>query len=91
MSDPCPIECPNRERPNVLKVFGLTVDPIGLTLHFAVVAILLIPASRRSMSADFTWKEGAGWLGAIALFSALVQVSPTQRLDASMKLFEKIR
>lgn len=88
---PCPIECPNRSKLPVrgLCIFGQTIDPVEILVHFAVLTVLLVPASRRANSETFTWQEGAGWFGVIACASAIVRLAPTDRLNAYKQLLPK--
>jgi hypothetical protein len=94
MSEPvslCPDDCPNRGKPVArgICVFGQHIDPVEILVQFAVLTVLLIPASRRANSDNFTWQEGAGWFGVIAVASALVRLAPTDRLNAYKQLMGK--
>lgn len=86
---PCPVECPNRIQPNRIRIFGQALDPVEILVQFAVVVVLLIPASRRANSETFTWQEGAGWFGALACASAIIRLAPTDRLNAYKQLLPK--
>lgn len=70
-------------------MFGQHIDPVEILVQFAVLTVLLIPASRRANSDNFTWQEGAGWFGVIAVASALVRLAPTDRLNAYKQLMGK--
>ncbi|GEM_PF-5708873 len=85
----CPIDCPNRAKANRIRIFGQPIDPVEILVHFAVLTVLLVPASRRANSENFTWQEGAGWFGVIALAAAVVRLAPTDRINAYKQLFPK--
>lgn len=88
VEQPCPIECPNRKLEGIC-LFGHSIDPVELLVQFAIVIILLVPASRRSTSETFNWQEGMGWFGAIAVASAIVRLAPTDRLNAYKQIVGK--
>lgn len=76
------------ERPVTgICLFGRNVDPMEFVLQVGVLIVLLFPAARRSAAADFTWQEGLGWVGAMSAGSALVRLTPTQRLNAYRNIF----
>lgn len=84
----CPIACPNRKATG-LDLFGWHVDPLELVLHAAILICLGIPAARDSVKEDFDIEQGIKWLTAIAGASTLVRMSPTDRIDAYLKLSGK--
>ena len=69
-----------------LVLFGYHLDPIEIMLHLLVLAILGIPAIRASAKADYAPKDGLVWIGAIIGASTFVRLSPTDRVDAYLKL-----
>lgn len=81
----CPIECPNR-RVQGVKIFGQTIEPFELVLQFAVIVLLLAPASKAAVREDFSQVEAAGWFGAIAGAVTVIRMSPTDRLEAWLKV-----
>lgn len=89
MSDPnCPIECPNRSTPVALRVFGQKIDPLEVVAHCLVLTLFLIPASRRSIAADFSPAEALQWMGGLGVASAIVRKLPTDRLNAYFNVFK---
>lgn len=89
MSDEtCPQTCPNR-RGDGLNLFGWHFDPLELMLHCAIIAILGIPAVRASTKDDFDIEQGLKWISAIAGSSTLIRLSPTDRLNAYLKIAGK--
>ena len=85
---PCPQTCPNRKGDG-LNLFGLHFDPLELVLHAAILILLGIPAARASIKEDFGMEQGVKWLTAIAGASTLVRMSPTDRINAYLKLSGK--
>jgi hypothetical protein len=85
----CPIDCVNRAKPSGIRLFGLTLDPIEFTMHLALLALLAVPASKRSIAENFTWQEAIGWFGAMAAGSAVLRMAPTDRLNAYSKILVK--
>jgi hypothetical protein len=88
LPDNCPVECPNR-RGDGLNVFGLHLDPIELLLQSAMIICLLYPAARASAQEDFGIEEGVKWMGAIAGACTLIRLSPTDRINAYLKVTGK--
>lgn len=84
----CPTDCPNR-RGDGLNVFGLHLDPLELLLHGAIMICLIVPAARASVKEDFGIEEGAKWLGAIVVACTVVRMSPTDRINAYLKVTGK--
>jgi hypothetical protein len=81
----CPVNCPNR-RGDGLNLFGWHFDPIELTLHLAILVCLGIPAARASVRDDFDLEQGIKWLSSIVGSSTLIRLSPTDRINAYLKL-----
>jgi predicted nucleotidyltransferase len=86
----CPADCPNRSQPasHPLKLFGHKIDPIEIALHCLVAVVVLVPATRRSVQADFKPIEALAWMGAMGFGSAIVRMSPTARLNAYATLLK---
>ena len=73
-----------------LVLFGCYVDPIEITLHLLVFVILGIPAVRASAKDSYVPKDGLAWISAIIGASTFVRLSPTDRVDAYIKLNSSI-
>jgi len=71
-------------------LFGCYVDPIEITLHLLVFVILGIPAVRASAKDSYVPKDGLAWISAIIGASTFVRLSPTDRVDAYIKLNSSI-
>lgn len=84
----CPLDCPNRKGDG-LNLFGQHIDPIELLLQAAIVLILGVPAVRASVKDNFGIDQGLKWMGAIAGASTLIRMSPTDRINAYLKLTGK--
>jgi hypothetical protein len=69
-----------------LYLFGCHFDPIEIVLHILVFLILGVPAVRASTSERYSPNDGLAWVGAIVASSTFVRLSPTDRIDAYLKL-----
>jgi hypothetical protein len=84
----CLATCPNRKGDG-LNLFGWHFDPLELTLHLAILVCLGVPAARASVREDFGIDQGLKWLSAIGGASTLIRMSPTDRINAYLKLTGK--
>ena len=88
-SDPiCPTSCPNRASDGVY-LFGVRIAPIEIVLQISVLLLVLIPAARQSAQDSFTPFQALQWISTAAGGIAIIRVSPTDRINASLKLLGK--
>jgi hypothetical protein len=78
------LTCPSQR--DGLYLFGCHFDPIEIVLHFLVMVILGVPAVRASTTDRYSPSEGLAWIVAIVGSSTFVRLSPTDRIDAYLKL-----
>lgn len=83
-SSQLPLSCPPQK--DGLWLFGCHFDPIEIVLHILVFLILGVPAVRASASERYSPKDGLAWIAAIVTSSTFVRLSPTDRIDAYLKL-----
>lgn len=86
--DNCPLDCPNRKG-NGLTLFGWSIDPIELMLHCCIFFVIGLPAINKAVTdKDFGVEHALKWMGAIIGCSTVLRLSPTDRVNAYLKILK---
>lgn len=84
----CPLTCPNRKG-NGLTLFGWSIDPVELLLHCCIFLMFGIPSiSKAATDDDFDVNQALKWMGAMIGCSTVIRLSPTDRVNAYLKILK---